>query len=99
MKKYNKVIFEKDKVKEVMVQELAYLEDTDSTFEQERHVYKDVSLKFVETFDGQFTWHEVWINNRKVTDGEFAYYSFDKCLVKNFKNQEAYFIPIYTEWD
>lgn len=93
MKKYEKIIFEKENVN-VYIKNLAYLNSTGETFVVENMRFDNVKLKFVEQYDGSFTWHQVYINDKKQIDGELAYKNTKDC-----KDGNNYIFPIYTEWD
>lgn len=93
MKKYEKTIFEDANVN-VIIENLAYLNSTGETFVTEKSKFNNVKLKFVEQCDGQFVWHQVYINDKKEIDGELAYRDAKYC-----KEKDRYIFPIYTEWD
>lgn len=93
MEKYEKTIFEDQKAN-VTIANLAYLQSTGETFVTEEMKFDSVRLKFVEQYDGRFTWHQVYIDDEKKIDGELAYENTKDC-----KNGNNYIFPIYTEWD
>lgn len=93
MKEYEKILFEDDNAK-VSIEELAFLSSTGDVFVIRSTDFTNAKLKFVEQFDGRFTWHQVYINDEKQVDGDLAYDNANKC-----KQGDSYYFPIFTEWD